>query len=81
MKRKALLTGFMAVSLAFSSAVVPVRADIITGNTLRSHKIVADVNEIELPVEGMDGEEINIGGGSLDDDLPVSDGKIKSGQE
>ena len=77
MKRKALLTGFMAVSLAFSSAVVPVRADIITGNTLRSHKIVADVNEIELPVEGMDGEEINIGGGSLDDDLPVSNSKIK----
>lgn len=77
MRRKALLAGFMAVSLAFSSAVVPVRADIITGNTLRSHKIVADVNEIELPVEGMDGEEINIGGGSLDDDLPVSNSKIK----
>ena len=78
MKKKALLAGFMAASLAFSSAVVPVRADVNAENAVRSSRVVAQATEIELPVEGMDREEINIGGGSLDKDLPVSnDGKIK----
>ena len=77
-RKKALLAGFMAVSIAFSSAVVPVRAEVNAENVIRSSRVVAEATEIELPVEGMDREEINIGGGSLDDDLPVSnDGKIK----
>ena len=78
MKRKALLAGFMAVSLAFSSAVIPVRAEVNAENVIRSSRVVAEETETKLPVEGMDREEINIGGGSLDEDLPVSnDGKIK----
>lgn len=77
-RKKALLAGFMAVSIAFSSVVIPVRAEVNAENVIRSSRVVAEETEIELPVEGMDREEINIGGGSLDEDLPVSnDGKIK----
>ena len=68
-RKKALLAGFMAVSIAFSSVVIPVRAEVNAENVIRSSRVVAEETEIELPVEGMDREEINIGGGSLDEDL------------
>lgn len=61
MKKKALLAGLMAVSLAFSSVVVPAGADSALGKLTGSSLMTAYAEEpIEILIEGMDGEEIKL---------------------
>lgn len=59
MKMKALLAGFMAMSLAFSSAVVPVRAEVSARNVVQSRRMVAEATDTKLRVEGMYGEYLH----------------------
>ena len=79
MKRKALLAGFMALSLAFSSAVVPTGVNSVLGNIAGNSRMVAYAAEkIAIPVEGMNSEELNV----FDDNeynefIPVADNKIE----
>ena len=59
MRRKALLAGFMALSLAFSSAVVPTGVNSVLGNIAGSSRVVTyAADPKEIPVEGMPNGEI-----------------------
>ena len=63
MKRKALLAGFMSVSLAFSSLVVPAGADTALEKlTGIERKVVYAADEAKITVVGMDSESINLNG-------------------
>lgn len=88
MKRKALLTGFMAVSLAFSSAVVPTGVNSVLKNVTGSSRMVVYAAEpTRIEVEGMDSESINLNdedfelGDGEGINLPVFGGKIKIEEE
>lgn len=79
-RKKALLAGFMAVSLAFSSAVVPTGVNSVLKNVTGSSRMVAYAAETTvIEVEGMDSESINITDEdwTFDQDLPVSNSKIE----
>ena len=79
MKRKALLAGFMAVSLAFSSAVVPTGVNSVLGNVTGSSRMVAYAAVTkEIPVEGMpNGGILLVSGGNLDEDeFSIEGGKV-----
>ena len=84
MKRKALLAGFMAVSLALSSAVVPTGVNSVLGNVTGSSRMVVYAAEpTRIEVEGMDSESINLNdenfglGDGEGINLPVFGGKIE----
>lgn len=79
MKRKALLAGFMALSLAFSSAVVPTGVNSVLGNiTGNSRMVVYAADTKEVPVEGMsNGGILLVSGRGLDEEeLIISGGAI-----
>ena len=88
-RTKTFLAGFLAASLAFSSAVVPVRAGVITGRDVNNLGIVAEASksDINLPVYGMDSEKLHFTIVAYDKDnkpignvyetmIPVSEGKV-----
>ena len=56
---KVLLAGVMAASLAISSAVVPVKAGVITGSGVGRYVAATEKSEISLPVYGMDSERLH----------------------
>lgn len=58
-RTKVLLAGVMAASLAISSAVVPVKAGVITGSGAGRYVAATEKSEISLPVYGMDGERLH----------------------
>ena len=91
MKRKALLAGFMSVSLAFSSLVVPAGAYSALGNLTGGSMMTAYADEVpvKISIEGMDGEKIRFfdnNGDVFNEDneedpdavyLPVKNGEIE----
>ena len=58
-RTKVLLAGVMAMSLAISSAVVPVKAGVITGSGVGRYVAATEKSEISLPVYGMDSERLH----------------------
>lgn len=58
-RTKVLLAEVMAASLAISSAVVPVKAGVITGSGVGRYVAATEKSEISLPVYGMDGERLH----------------------
>ena len=58
-RTKVLLAGIMAVSMAISSAVVPVKAGVTNGGGGHNSKIVAETTEKKLKVDGMYGERLH----------------------
>ena len=91
MKRKALLAGFMSVSLAFSSLVVPAGAYSALGKLTGGSMMTAYADEVpvKISIEGMDGEKIRFfdSNGDVFDEaneedpdavyLPVKNGEIE----
>ena len=80
MKRKALLSGFMAVSLAFSSALFTTGVNSVLGNVTGSSRVVAyAADPTIIEVEGMDSEAITVydDDGNIFEDFDISDNKIK----
>ena len=80
MKKKALLAGFMAVSLAFSSAVVPTGVNSVLGNVTGSSRMVVYAAEpTRIEVEGMDSEAITVSDDdwNIFEDFNISGNKIE----
>ena len=67
-RTKVLLAGIMAVSMAISSAVVPVKAGVTNGGGGHNSKIVAETTEKKLKVDGMYGERLHITAYALRED-------------
>ena len=67
-RTKVLLAGIMAVSMAISSAVVPVKAGVTNGGGSHNSKIVAETTEKKLKVDGMYGERLHITAYALRED-------------
>lgn len=67
-RTKVLLAGIMAVSMAISSAVVPVKAGVTNGGWGHNSKIVAETTEKKLKVDGMYGERLHITAYALRED-------------
>lgn len=80
MKKKALLAGFMALSLAFSSAVVPTDVNSVLGNISGSSRVVTYAAEpTRIEVEGMDSEAITVSDDdwNIFEDFNISGNKIE----
>ena len=80
MKKKALLAGFMAVALAFSSAVVPTGVNSVLGNVTGSSRMVVYAAEpTRIEVEGMDSEAITVSDDdwNIFEDFNISGNKIE----
>ena len=72
-RTKVLLAGVMAVSLAISSAVVPVKAGVITGSGVGRYLAATEKSEISLPVYGMDSETLRLSVALFDNNTPVGE--------
>ena len=78
-RKKALLAGFLAVSLAFSSAVIPTGVNSVLGNIAgNSRMVVYAADTKEIPVEGMsNGGILLVSGRGLDEEeLIISGGAV-----
>ena len=72
-RTKVLLAGVMAASLAISSAVVPVKAGVITGSGVGRYLAATEKSEISLPVYGMDSETLRLSVALFDNNTPVGE--------
>ena len=67
-RTKTFLAGFLAASLAFSSAIVPVSAGVLAVREVNNSRIVAETSEKKLHIDGMYGENIHFTMYALQDD-------------